>query len=627
VASRAGKWVIALLAFVTALSIGIALFDWNLLKGFVEERAYEATGRQLRIGGDLDVKVRWKPRIRMERVTFANTEWGSAPSMFKADDLEFSVNVWKWLHGRISLPEVSLSRPRVLLEEHPDGRRNWVLARDQRDPRKEPHIDVLTVDNGNVRFRSPAIGTDIDASVATLAAPDQGTGLVTAVAGKGQFYHTPLRFRGRGGSILRLEDDTRPFPIDMSITTEDAQMSFRGTITALTKFAAADLRFSIRGRDLSSLSRLARVNLLETPPFFASGHLKHQEELWEFRGLSAQVGKNDAAGFFSITTGEPRPYVRADLVSRHLDLTALQRPPKEERTEPPLLFDRLRTLDADVRLEAADVDWRQVPLGRLNVQVRLRDARLVLDPMVLGFADGVARGKAVFDAGPTTPESSVSAEFRKLRLGRLLPKLEGKRAGFGALGGRAKLSAKGNRPQEMLSTLEGGAGFAMSGGHMSNLLLEIIGLDAGEALGFLMGHDRQVPIRCAVADFEIKKGEMESRTFVFDTTDTTILGDGTIDLAERTIDLTLRPRPKDASVLAARSPIHLKGKLTKPDVEADVGSLAARGGAALLLGAIVLPAAILPLIETGPGKDGDCRELIRLVERRAGPIPEASGRR
>jgi hypothetical protein len=79
------------------------------------------------------------------------------------------------------------------------------------------------------------------------------------------------------------------------------------------------------------------------------------------------------------------------------------------------------------------------------------------------------------------------------------------------------------------------------------------------------------------------------------------------------------------SALAARSPIHLKGTFTKPDVQPDMGAIAARGGAALVLGTLALPAAIVALIETGPGKDSDCRALINAVEKRSGPIPEASG--
>ncbi|MBW8306144.1 MAG: AsmA family protein [Thiobacillus sp.] len=617
---RTRKWGIALLSGLAILTLGIVLFDWNLLKDYTEARVQEATGRQLEIGGDLDVDLGWHPRVRMERVRFANTEWGSAPVMFEAEVLEFSVAVWEWMNGRLRVPEVSLSRPSILLEKHPDGRGNWILERSQRDRNKAPHIDVLTVDNGRIRYRSPQIGTDIRATVATIARPEQGSGLVTAVTGEGRFYDTSLRFQGQGGSILRLEAGDKPFPIDLAFETANAKASFRGTVTALTKFDAADLRFSIRGQDLSSLSSLARVNLPKTPPFSGSGRLKHEGAVWAFHDLGAKVGANDAAGFLSITTGEPRPFVRADLVSRRLDLTAFQRPEKGERTERPLLFDRLRTLDADIKLAVADVDWRKLPLGRLKVEANLKNGRLALDPLVLGLAGGTMQGNAVVDANRTPPQSSLSAEFRKLQLGQLLPRLEGERAGFGALGGRARVSATGNRPQAMLASLAGEAGFAMSGGQISNLALELIGLDAGEALRFLIGRDRQVAIRCAVADFAIKQGTMEARTFVFDTTDTAILGGGMIDLGKQTIDFTLRPRPKDVSFLSIRAPIHVTGSLLKPDFQPDMRAVI-RGGAAVLLGVLALPAAIIPLIETGPGKDSDCGALISQVEKHTGATP------
>lgn len=64
----------------------------------------------------------------------------------------------------------------------------------------------------------------------------------------------------------------------------------------------------------------------------------------------------------------------------------------------------------------------------------------------------------------------------------------------------------------------------------------------------------------------------------------------------------------------------LTGSLLKPDIQPDMGAVV-RGGAAALLGTIALPAAIIPLIETGPGTDSDCRELIRLTEKRTGASP------
>jgi hypothetical protein len=45
-------------------------------------------------------------------------------------------------------------------------------------------------------------------------------------------------------------------------------------------------------------------------------------------------------------------------------------------------------------------------------------------------------------------------------------------------------------------------------------------------------------------------------------------------------------------------------------VRPQAGRLAARGAAAVALGAIAPPLAALALIETGPGKDAPCGELL-----------------
>jgi len=71
--------------------------------------------------------------------------------------------------------------------------------------------------------------------------------------------------------------------------------------------------------------------------------------------------------------------------------------------------------------------------------------------------------------------------------------------------------------------------------------------------------------------------------------------------------------------------LRVTGSLLKPDFQPDTDAVV-RDGAAVLLGALALPAAIIPLIETGAGKDSDCGALIGLVGKRAGPVPVASGR-
>jgi uncharacterized protein involved in outer membrane biogenesis len=155
----------------------------------------------------------------------------------------------------------------------------------------------------------------------------------------------------------------------------------------------------------------------------------------------------------------------------------------------------------------------------------------------------------------------------------------------------------------------------MSGGRISNLLLELVGLDAGEALSYLFRNDRTVTLRCAVADTEVKDGVVISRATVIDTSDTNVKVDGQVDLRDESLDLTVHPLPKDYSLLSLRSPLHVTGRLKTPTVRPDK-ELLIRGGVAAVLGVVATPlAAIIPLIENGPGDDADCEKLMAALSR------------
>jgi AsmA protein len=123
--------------------------------------------------------------------------------------------------------------------------------------------------------------------------------------------------------------------------------------------------------------------------------------------------------------------------------------------------------------------------------------------------------------------------------------------------------------------------------------------------------DKQVKLRCVVADFDVKRGVMQTNALVVDTEVTTLFGSGSIDLAHEQLDLVLNPRTKTTSPLALRSPIQVRGSFAKPQVGVDKGRVALRAAGAALLGALNPFLALIPLIDTGPGKDSDCGQLVR----------------
>jgi uncharacterized protein involved in outer membrane biogenesis len=104
----------------------------------------------------------------------------------------------------------------------------------------------------------------------------------------------------------------------------------------------------------------------------------------------------------------------------------------------------------------------------------------------------------------------------------------------------------------------------------------------------------------------VKDGVMTTRSFAFDTTDTLIVGDGSISLRDETFDLHLRPRPKDRSLFSFRSPLIVDGTFKDPRFHPEMGRVGLRAALALTLGTITPPAALLATLELGPGKDVSC---------------------
>jgi len=85
-----------------------------------------------------------------------------------------------------------------------------------------------------------------------------------------------------------------------------------------------------------------------------------------------------------------------------------------------------------------------------------------------------------------------------------------------------------------------------------------------------------------------------------------LLVEGQVHLGDERYDMRLRPRPKDMSPVSLRSPLRLTGTLKHPRIRPEAGPLIARGVIAAALYAIAPPAALLALIETGPGEDTAC---------------------
>lgn len=637
----AGRRVVlatAVLATTLALAaVALALFDWNAARPWISSQVKAWTTRDLAIEGNLRVRpFSLTPRISAERVTLGNADWGKRVPMLAAGEIEFSVSLPELLRGRVVFPDVRLKSPVVLLQRDREGRRNWILTPSKQATASSPTIGSLQVDDGELEFLDAMSDTALRMRVRTTT--DEKYGI--AFGAKGRLNAIPLTASGAGGALLTLLDDNTPYPLRLNSTVGATSINLEGNVYGLATLRGVDAKFTIAGKNLATLSDPLHIALPATAPYKLTGRLERRGQVWHFERFRGTIGRSDLEGNFSIDRTSARPFLRGTLKSSLLDIADLggfvgadpgaSTPSTSGRVLPHKTYDleKLRRADADINFVAQRFTNRdRLPLDKLQAHLTLREGILQLAPINFGVAGGNMKSTVWFDARESKISTRVETQFQSLHINRLAPRAEILKNALGTINGNAKLAGSGNSIADMLGVADGRLGLVSSGGDVSNLMLAIAGANGAKILRFLVLGDRNAKLHCAVAGFNVKQGLMASEVLVVDTSDTNITGSGTINLRDETLDLTLIPLPKNPSVLSLRGPLHVTGTISEPSIGFDKRTMTVRAGGALLLALINPLAGLLPLIETGPGKDSDCAQLtatLTAAARQAGKGAAAS---
>jgi uncharacterized protein involved in outer membrane biogenesis len=151
-----------------------------------------------------------------------------------------------------------------------------------------------------------------------------------------------------------------------------------------------------------------------------------------------------------------------------------------------------------------------------------------------------------------------------------------------------------------------------------------MGLNVGNIVLTKLFGDKQVKLNCLASDFGVTNGLMQTRTFIADTDEAVVTVDGNVNLASEQLNLTLHPETKSLRVFSLRAPLYVHGTFGKPSVSIDKGVLAMKAGGAAALAVVAPVAALIPLINTGPGQDSPCGRL--LAQARVKPVAPPPGK-
>ena len=651
---RALIWVTSIFGIFAIIAaaavIFVATLDWNKAKPYITAAVSKATGRQLSINGDLELDLGWTSRLRASGIQFENAHWSKQPQMAEVGLVDVQMDLWQLVREfRLVLPTVTISQAKVILEKNPDGVANWefraapaVTQPAVPEKRRDlPIIEKLIIDDSFLLFANQETNTRLELKLTQTEAAGFLEEPVKLTA-KGTYQKLPLSLSLDGGSYENLRSSTEPYPLRINLDVGKLKAKIHGNLTEPLAMKGEDVMLDIQGDDMANLFPLIRLVFPSTPPYGLKGHLKHEGNIWSFSNFSGRVGDSDLSGTIRVDTAPKRPIMKADLVSKLVDFKDLAgfigdkpgtdkgRTSSEEeekaaaaKNEADRLFpdqrydlDRLRAMDADIRLRAERILAPNLPIDDLNAKLSLNDGVLKFEPTVFGVANGRIEIYSTFDGSKRPSRVNIDARLRQLDLKRFV-KSEFAQKTIGPIGGRIALSGSGDSFRELMATASGNTFVMMSGGEISELLVRLAGLNVARALGVLARGDKPIPIRCALLDLQGNDGQMDIQTLAFDTANSVVSGEGKIDLRDEKVNIVLTPVPKDFSPFSLRSFIRVNGSLKNISVFPDPIKTGTESLFAKIFNVIVL-LALSPLQprDLGLGQDVDCDALIAHVQER-----------
>jgi len=692
--------VIVLVILPVACIVALVAYDWNRAKPWLEARASRSLGREVEVGGSVDLLWRWRRRIdgtdtfspgfalTAEDVRIGNPEWATRKRFAELGSLDIDVRLFALLWHRLDIPAMRLVHPKINLEQRKDGASTWTFTPEGKPDSSAWSVEVgeIAFDEGEVAITDEARALDVRATITRLDTPipfgqrvegddpstrreviqrvgreaaqrlrkasderaerraERGRDVtpppyVFAWKASGKIDGERVTGQGRMGAVLALQNP-RPFPVRADVDFGATSIALTGTITDPTSPDAIDMRLWIAGPNLAKLYAITGIALPNTPQYATvgrlAGHFRPHRSVLRYEDFTARVGGSDLAGTLTYRSDGDRPTLSGDIDSSVLQFrdlgTLLGAEPETEASTGRLLpsapfnVEHWKAMDADVHFTGKRVvRTEDLPISNVDSRIKMQSGVLSLDPLTFDMAGGNVKSSIRIDANAAPPKGVISIDSQHLKLHRLFENVGGLKQSPGEISGKIKLSGAGNSVAALLGHSSGSVDLLTTGGRVSETLMEEAGLNFANVLIAKMKGDQMIDIDCAAAQLTVTDCVAKADLFVFDTDVAIVVIDGTINLGDEHVDLTLHPDSKNLRVFSLRSPLHVVGNFEHLDVSVDKKSLFARGGGALALGVVATPlAALIPLIARGSDNEEtkSCAPLVAELGKKS-PAPAA----
>jgi hypothetical protein len=638
------------LAVVTTI-IGLIVLAWAILyvtKGRFLKHTFE------RISGGLmhrDVAVRGDFQFYFDPIdlkfvaqgmTISNPAWATKPNLFKADSVNARIAPLSMIFGKRHFRFLDLANGSVDLEWDAGHTTNtWSFGpKGSGKPLEFPTIDRATVAGTSVRYRDPRLQLLADIGLDTITSTGAHIGNAVHFSGSGRLRVTPFTVSGallspnatvaRGRNRLELAADAARNHVTIS-----------GDLPSLADIEKVPLQTTARGPDIDALLGIIGVAVPQTRAYSLKAQLIKDGDLYSFTHMSGRFGDSDLAGSFSVNNIKPRIKLKADLVTRRLDIvdlapfigydpdkvaakkSAVSQVGGHPRILPdtPLNVSALRNFDADAIYKVGVITGKHIPISNVALTLSLDNSLLKLSPLTFEMARGHVASNITIDARRQPIFTQYDIRLSPTPLGVLLAGYGVDESGTsGTVKARIEMTGTGDSVHASLANSNGRIAIILPRGTFWTRNVQLAELDVGVFIQKMFEHELKKPVQinCGLIGFTVRNGIAAADPILIDTSKNVMLGRGGFSFKDEALDFAFRADGKKFSLFSGQSPVAIGGYLAKPKIDVISPQLVGRAGAAIGLAVVATPlASVLAFVDIGDAKSAACGPVLAGDDARA----------
>ena len=656
-----------IVAVIVTVYIIASSYDYNKFKPRITALAKQYTGRDLTLGGDIELGLSLFPTLVVNDVTFQNASWGTHPQMAQVKRLEVQIALLPILSGDIHVSRLAVLNPEFLIEIDKSGKSNLEFdipqepepeaAEDKAVDGKQDFLQFkeVQIKGGAFTYNDLRSGKTEAISIENLQLKSPELGAPAGIDLKFTYNKTPFQISGDFGQLSGILNPDEQWPLNLTITAVDSTVSIAGHITNIMAVQGIDLKLAAKGPDIANFQQITGEPLPVKGPFDVAGHLTAPTlESFKISDISILLGESKISGEIALNQKSPRPQIDAKFHSQKLDLRPFliqdssdsktetkskKGDPKSNKVLPAEPFDlqALDQVDAALSLRADQILTHRIALDKFQIDLSLKDGHLIIKPLTTKIGGGDLGGSLDLLAKGNNANLTTKITAKKINLGEMLKKLEISQGLDGILDLNINLKGKGKSVAALMAGLNGDVVAILSESQLPVKYLNLVGGDLATSLMKMVNpfekKIERAQINCAVCDFNIKDGLAKSDVIMIDDPEKTLLSAGTVNFKTEALDFGIHTKPKggigtketgkvSVSLGAITKPFKLGGTLAKPSLD-----ISPERAAKTLASALVGSGSLASLfVSVSSGKENPCAEAFKIAGEGTPKTPAKSGK-